>query len=69
MNLELERKCKKCNDTGWLCGCDLTKPWEGAGNCGCGESGKNCICNKNGDFGTDYKITHSINKDEITAIH
>lgn len=61
--------CNKCNDTGWLCGCDLTKPWEGLGSCGCGESGKNCLCNPSGDFGADVIVLESTNKSEITKIH
>lgn len=61
--------CTKCNNTGWLCGCDFTKPWEGEGSCGCGDSGKNCLCNPSGQLGDDYRIIASINKDEITKIH
>ena len=63
------KSCITCDGTGWVCGCTLTKPWEGEGSCGCGESGKNCLCNKSGDFSDDYKVTHSRNKNEITVVH
>lgn len=61
--------CQKCNDTGWLCGCDLSNPWDGEGNCGCGESGKNCLCNPDGNLGDDVRVIASTNTVEITKIH
>lgn len=36
------RRCKICQDTGWVCEAHPEKPWTGTRSCGCGAPGMPC---------------------------
>lgn len=48
------RKCKACQDTGWVCEAHSDKAWIGRRSCGCGAAGIPCPrCNERWDSPPD----------------
>ena len=64
--------CERCDGTGWVCENHPDKPWEDSGSalsCDCGGAGDACDCNPDGDFPPGFRVTMSVNPDEVDTLH